>query len=71
MEQFYIILRDKKESYVTKRHTDRAEAMQEAERLSKKEGARFYVLKAFLYVEPARPPLEWTAMIRRKEGNET
>ena len=59
MEKFWVVMRDKCESYVSKRHAGEAEAKAEAERLCKKENARFIVLEVSAYVEPQEPPVVW------------
>ena len=59
MENFWIVIRDKPETYVSKRHYSLAEARAEAERLCRKEAVRFYVLRVVGCAEPMRPPVQW------------
>ena len=59
MEKFWVVIRDRTETYISKRHASEDEAKAEAERLCKKENARFIVLKVSAYVEPQEPPIVW------------
>lgn len=59
MEKFWVVMRDKQDNYFRKRHASEAEAKAEAERLSKQECARFFVLEMIAYVEPQEPPVIW------------
>lgn len=59
LENFWIVLRDKSETYVTKRYASLEEARAEAERLCKRESARFYVLHVVGCAEPKEPPVQW------------
>lgn len=59
MEKFWIVIKDIKETYTSKRHPSEEEAKAEAERLCKKENARFFVLEMVAYVEPQEPPVIW------------
>lgn len=43
-----------------KRHTELGEAMNEAERLCRKENKRVYVLADIYKCEPTAPPVLWT-----------
>jgi hypothetical protein len=59
---FYIVLRDLNKPNATKRHATFEEAKKEAERLSRKEKARFYVCTVTVdgYTEPEETPVKWT-----------
>lgn len=59
---FYIVLRDINKPNATKRHSSLEEAKKEAERLSRKEKARFYVCTVTVdgYTEPEEIPVKWT-----------
>jgi len=59
MEKFWVVLRDKAETYVHKRHSSLEEARAEAERLCRKENARFYVLAVVGLAQPCSQPIEW------------
>ena len=59
MEKFWVVLRDKAETYVHKRHSSLEEARAEAERLTRKENARFYVLAVVGFTESYNPPVAW------------
>ena len=58
-EVFWCVMRDKGESYVSKRHPCFESAKMEAQRLCRKEGGRFYVLQLVGYVQPSPTPIEW------------
>ena len=60
--QFWVVIRDKPESYVSKRHTSREAANAEAERLCRKEQATFFVLEMMAYIEPREVPVIWHVM---------
>lgn len=59
MEKFWVVMRDKDQSYVSKRHPDMNSAQEEAMRLAKKENHRFFVLECMGAVQPSTPPVEW------------
>ncbi len=59
MDKFWIVMRDKSETYVVKRHVTEEEAKAEAERLCRKENARFFILEVTAYVEPKDMPVAW------------
>jgi hypothetical protein len=67
MDKFWVVLRDKVEAYVSKRHSSFEEARTEAERLSQKENARFYVLAVVGYATPSFPPVTWIEIIDRNK----
>lgn len=62
METFYIVLRNKHETYVSKRHASLDEARAEAERLCRKEADVFYVMAVAGCAQPSYPPVEWVAV---------
>ena len=51
---FYVVMRDKGNTQVSKRHEKIEDAWEEAERLSSKENDRFYVLVSFGCAQPRR-----------------
>jgi hypothetical protein len=59
MKKFWIVMRDQDATRVMFRHASEEEAKAEAERLSKKEKARFFVLEVTAMVEPMDTPVEW------------
>ena len=57
---FWIVIRDtERANLVCKRHFSEGEARVEAERLCKKENARFFLLHTVAYVDPNEPPVTW------------
>jgi hypothetical protein len=60
MYKFWVVMRDKPESYISKRHPTMEAAEQEAERLCRKEQVAFYILQVIEAVEPVKSPLKWT-----------
>ena len=59
MEKFWMVMRDDYNNYSKNRHESEESAKNEAERLCKKEGCRFLVLRVVAYVEPKNPPVSW------------
>lgn len=54
---FYVVMRDRADTHITKRHATQGEAQREADRLCRKEGGRFFVLRATLSIERPDWPL--------------
>lgn len=67
IKHFYMVMRDDHTNYTQKRHYLLREAQAEAERLCKKEGVRFIILKAIMYVEPKETPVIWSPVIWNDE----
>jgi len=60
-KKFYMIVKDAANASTFVRHFDFGEAVDEAERLCRKEGVSFYILEAKTKVlPPTHPPLVWT-----------
>ena len=59
MEKFWMVIGENANS-TSIRHDKIVDAIKEAERLSSKEGKRFYVLEAVAYCEIERVPVKWT-----------
>lgn len=51
---WWVVVRDKPQMYTSRRHDTFEAAFSEAERLCKKEGAKFFVLKVIGMVEPGQ-----------------
>jgi len=65
MNKFYVVMRDKVETHICKRHANLEDARAEAERLSRKEKAIFFVLEMVGYAEPQDPPIMWVEIAGR------
>jgi len=59
MKPFWIVMRDKAETFVSKRHLTFEEAQLESVRLCRKEGVRFYVLGTVGCAEIEERPVAW------------
>lgn len=59
MKTFWIVMRDKAETLVSKRHPTLEEAQLEAKRLCQREGVRFYVLSVVGCAEIEERPVAW------------
>ena len=61
MDPFYIVMCDTAQTSISTRHVIEDDARDEAERLCKKTGKCFIVLKAVACVQVAELPVKWVA----------
>ena len=57
MKAFFIVCKDEPELYASKRHESLIDALIEADRLTKKEKCRFFVMVSFKVVHPILPAI--------------
>lgn len=62
MSTFYVVMRDKESTHISKRHPRKVEAEDEAKRLCRKEGGVFFVLRTVTKVEPKETPMKVTRL---------
>ena len=60
---FWIVIADKNQTAVTKRHADERSARDEAERLVRKEGRPFFVARVMYRFEPQVAPVVCNVLV--------
>lgn len=70
MDKFWIVMRDDRNNYFSKRHPTEKEARQEAERLCRKEKVTFFVFEVCACVEALQTPVVWNEIkaAQKKKG---
>lgn len=59
-QKFYIVVRDQPQMFASKRHKKLLDAVHEAERLTSKEGDKFFICESFAVSEPPKKlPVKW------------
>lgn len=70
LKTFWVVCRDARTLSATVRHMAEQAAKDEAERLTAKENAPFYVLRMELLCEPAARPVQWVVPVDARGGQE-
>lgn len=61
MKKFFVVIRNKELTMISRRHETLIDARMEAKRLCRKEDDQFIILQALAVVEPGEQPVHWSA----------